>query len=153
MHSHAFTPVPYRAPAIDDRQLVQCDPRGGRAPQTKQSHDAELPCVIPYVHLYRIMAEVTAGQGQQNCLPGQRGLATVWVQTDSEENAIRQARQIVESRRYHSVGELTAYLEHAHGSASGGAGAEDPLAAGYTSIKEKALSSAHGLFEIWFPAK
>ena len=99
------------------------------------------------------MAEVCAGQSQRNCEPGQRGLATVWVQSDTEDDAMRQAREIVESRRYHSVGELTAYLEHTHGSASGGAGDEDPVAAGYTDIKKKALSSADGLFEIWFPPK
>ena len=110
-------------------------------------------CVTFYVHLYRIITEIRAGAEQRNCQVGQAGLATLWVRSDSEEDALRQAREIVESRKYQSVGELNIYLEHAHDSASGGAGEEDPLAAGYTSMKEKALASGDGLFEIWFPAK
>lgn len=111
------------------------------------------PCVTSSVHLYRIMTEVCAGTGQRNCAPGQRGLATVWVQSHSEESALEQARQIMDARQYQSVGELTAYLENTYGSATSGAGQEDALAAGYTSMKEKALASADGLFEIWFPPK
>jgi hypothetical protein len=105
------------------------------------------------VHLYRIITEVCAGRGQRNCAPGQRGLATVWVRSNSEEEALRDARKVVEARQYHSVGELTVYLEHTHGAPSGGAGEEDPLAFGYTTMKEKALASGDGLFEIWFPPK
>ena len=127
--------------------------RTHRAGETKESRLTPLPCVNLRVHLYRIMTEVCAGGEQRNCTPGQRGLATVWVQSDSEENALRQARQIIDSRQYHSVGELTAYLEHTHGTATTGAGQEDALASGYTSMKEKALASADGLFEIWFPPK
>ena len=105
------------------------------------------------VHLYRIITEVCAGPEQRNCERGQRGLATVWVRNESEDGALRDARSIIEARKYHSVGELSVYLEHTHGSPSAGAGAEDPLAAGYTTMKEKALASGDGLFEIWFPAK
>jgi hypothetical protein len=105
------------------------------------------------VHLYRIITEVCAGAGQRNCEAGQRGLATLWVRSESEEGALRDARSIIEGRKYQSVGELSVYLEHTHGSPSSGAGAEDPLAAGYTTMKEKALASGDGLFEIWFPAK
>jgi hypothetical protein len=105
------------------------------------------------VHLYRIITEVYAGAEQRNCERGQRGLATVWVRSDSQDNALRDARQIINARRYEAIGELSVYLEHTHGSPSGGAGEEDPVAAGYTSLKEKALSSGDGLFEIWFPAK
>ena len=105
------------------------------------------------MHLYRIIAEVCAGPGQRNCAPGQRGLATVWVRGASEEEALRDARQIIAGRKYQSTGEPTVYLEHTHGAPSAGAGAEDPLAAGYTSMKEKALASGDGLFEIWFPGK
>ena len=105
------------------------------------------------MHLYRIITEVCAGAGQRNCTAGQRGLATVWVRNASEEGALRDARSIIEARNYQSVGELSLYLEHTHDSPSGGAGAEDPLAAGYTTMKEKALASGDGLFEIWFPAK
>ena len=103
------------------------------------------------VHLYRIMTEVHAGLGQENCVPGQRGLATLWVQSDSEEDALRQALTIIESRDYQSVGELTAYLEDTHGSSTTGAGEEDPLAAGYSSMKENAIGRGDGLFELWFP--
>ena len=105
------------------------------------------------MHLYRIMAEVRAGAAQRNCERGQPGLATVWVRSASDEDALAEARQIIGARDYESIGELTVYLEHTHGSPSGGAGDEDPLAAGYTSMKEKALSSGDGLFELWFPAK
>ena len=105
------------------------------------------------MHLYRIITEVCAGPAQRNCEKGQRGLATVWVRSESEAGAMRDAQRIINARSYGSVGELTVYLEHTHGSPSGGAGEEDPLAAGYTSMKEKALSSGDGLFEIWFPAK
>lgn len=127
--------------------------RDSRERETKDSPSTPLPCVNPPVHLYRIMTEVCAGDAQRNCEPGQRGLATVWVQSGSEENALQQAREIIDSRRYRSVGELTAYLEHTHGSATTGAGHEDALASGYTSMKEKALASGDGLFEIWFPGK
>ena len=99
------------------------------------------------------MAEVTAGAAQRNCQRGQSGLATLWVRSDSAEEALTQARDIVNARAYDSVGELTVYLEHSHGSPSSGAGEEDPLAAGYTSMKQNALASGDGLFEIWFPPK
>lgn len=105
------------------------------------------------MHLYRIITEVRAGADQRNARPGQAGLATLWVRSTSEEDALRQARAIIDSRNYQSIGELTSYLEHSHGAATTGAGQEDALAAGYTSMKEKALASADGLFEIWFPAK
>ena len=105
------------------------------------------------MHLYRIITEVHAGAEQRNCQPGQPGLATVWVRSDTEEDALRQARAIVEARRYQSIGDLNAYLEQTHDMPSRGAGDEDPLASGYTSMKEKALASGDGLFEIWFPAK
>ncbi len=105
------------------------------------------------MHLYRIITEVCAGPEQRNCQPGQTGLATLWVRSESEEDAVRQAREIVTARRYKSFGDLSVYLEHTHGSPSAGAGSEDPLAAGYTSMKEKALASGDGLFEIWFPPK
>ena len=110
-------------------------------------------CVNADVNLYRIMTEVCAGKGQRGCDPGQRGLATVWVQSDSEETALSQAHQIIEAREYQSVGELTVYLEHTHGAPSAGAGSEDSVAAGYSNMKEKALASGDGLFEIWFPGK
>ena len=103
------------------------------------------------MHLYRIMSEVRAGAAQRNCRRGQPGLATVWVRSGSDENALAQARQIIGARQYESIGELTVYLEHSHGSPSGGAGEEDPRAAGYTSMKERALASGDGLFELWFP--
>ncbi len=104
------------------------------------------------MHLYRIITEVRAGAEQRNARPGQAGLATLWVRSTSEEDALRQAREIIDSRKYHSIGELTLYLEHTHGAVATGAGQEDALAAGYTSMKEKALASGDGLFEIWFPA-
>ena len=103
------------------------------------------------MNLYRIITEVRAGASQRSCQPGQAGLATLWVRSESEETALRDARQIIEGRNYQSVGELSVYLEHTHGSPSGGAGEEDPLAAGYSTLKEKALTSGDGLFEIWFP--
>jgi hypothetical protein len=105
------------------------------------------------VHLYRIIAEVCAGPEQRNCAPGQTGLATVWVRSETEAGALQHAQAVMAARNYQSVGELSVYLEHTHGLPSAGAGEEDPLAAGYTSLKEKALGSSDGLFEIWFPPK
>ena len=102
------------------------------------------------------MTEVTAGTGQPAAQPGQRGLATVWVQSDSEDDALRRAREIVESHRYASFGELTIFQEEAtHTPAtpavSDTAGDGDRLASGYTSMRENALARGDGLFEIWFP--
>lgn len=110
------------------------------------------------MNLYRIMTEVCAGSGQRNCEPGQRGLATVWVQNESEDHALRQARQIIEARQYRSIGELTVYLEATHimattSPASRGEGEIDALATGYANMKERALARGDGLFEIWFPAQ
>ena len=106
------------------------------------------------MHLYRIITNVQAGAEQRTCRPGQPGLATVWVQSDSQEKALQQAREIVESRRYQSVGELTAFQEGSVATGGGAAGEsgneEDPIAAGYLKMREKALSSRDGLFEIWF---
>ena len=111
------------------------------------------------MHLYRIITEVCAGPDPQpGYEPGQAGLATVWVQSDSEDNAFRHARQVFKSRRYQSVGELTIFQEEstptcATAAANSDADSGDSLAAGYTSMKEKALARGDGLFEIWFPGK
>ena len=112
----------------------------------------ETPAKLTRVHLYRIITEVRAGADQRNARPGQVGLATLWVRSTSEEDALRQAQTIIDSRKYQSIGELTLYLEHTHGGVTTGAGQEDAVAAGYSSMKEKALASGDGLFEIWFPA-
>ena len=104
------------------------------------------------MHLYRIITDVRAGTEQQStCEPGQAGLATVWVRSDSEENALRHAREVIDSRHYQSVGELTIFQEGSSGLL--GDGEEDPQAVGYTSIRDKALARGDGLFEIWLPAK
>ena len=102
------------------------------------------------MHLYRIITEVRAGAEQQPVSePGQAGLATVWVRSESEEEALRHARQVIDSRRYQSTGELTIFQEQSSGLL--GAGEEDPQNAGYTSMRDKALAHGDGLFEIWFP--
>jgi hypothetical protein len=104
------------------------------------------------VHLYRIITEVRAGHEQQSAsAPGQAGLVTIWARRASEEEALAHARQVIESRHYQSVGELTIYEEESSGFLGGGE--EDPQAAGYTSLRDKALATADGLFEIWFPEK
>lgn len=112
------------------------------------------------MHLYRILTEVRAGlEPQRGRQPGQPGLATVWVQSDSAENALQRAQLVIDSRRYQWVGELTLFLEEStHTPPAADAGAEsadkgDALAAGYSTMKEKALARGDGLFEIWFPAK
>lgn len=92
------------------------------------------------------MTNVRAGAEQRGCTPGQTGLATVWVRSDSEEHALEQARQIIGTRRYEAFGELTAFCEDL-----GDGGTQDPVAAGYTSMKQRALSQGDGLFELWFP--
>ena len=104
------------------------------------------------MHLYRIIAEVRAGAEQQPAgKPGQAGLATVWVRSMSEEDALRHAREVIGSRRYQSVGELTIFQEESSGLL--GAGEEEPQNAGYTTIRDKALARGDGLFEIWLPAE
>lgn len=103
------------------------------------------------MHLYRIITEVRAGTEQHAAgQPGQAGLATVWVRSESEEDALCHAREVIESRRYQSTGELTIFQEESSGLL--GAGEEDPQNAGYTSMRDKALARGDGLFEIWFPA-
>jgi len=104
------------------------------------------------VHLYRIITEVRAGADQQNAsAPGQPGLATVWVRSLSQEDALRHAQEVIDSRKYQAVGELTIFQEESSGLL--GAGEEEPQNAGYTSMRDKALARGDGLFEIWFPAK
>lgn len=109
------------------------------------------------MHLYRIITNVRAGAEQPSCQPGQAGLATVWVQSESEEDALRQAREIVDSRRYEAVGELTVFQEESASAPADPAGAAgdheaqaDPLAWGYLKMRQQALTNRDGLFEIWF---
>ena len=108
------------------------------------------------MHLYRIITNVRAGAEQPTCQPGQAGLATVWVQSDSAEDALRQAREIVDSRRYQAVGELTVFEEEASPGSRDPAGAEsddvsqaDSMASGYLKMRNQALTNRDGLFEIW----
>ena len=118
------------------------------------SSDAEAGNRI--VHLYRIITNIRAGAEQRSsCKPGQTGIATVWVQSDSAEDALRQAQRIVEARHYESIGELTAFQEesiHTITKAVGhaGAGEGDHLASGYLKMRDNALARGDGLFEIWF---
>ena len=109
------------------------------------------------MHLYRIITNVRAGAEQPTCQPGQAGLTTVWVQSESQEDALRQAREIVDSRRYQAVGELTVFQEElaSGGNDPGQAGVDDggeadPLASGYLKMRQQALTNRDGLFEIWF---
>ena len=101
------------------------------------------------MHLYRIITNVRAGAEHPTCSPGRPGLATVWLQSDSEEDALRQAREVIGRRRYEAVDELTIFQEESQ-AASSADGVEDTLASGYLKMREKALTSADGLFEIWF---
>ena len=101
------------------------------------------------------MTEVRAGAEQRTCKPGQAGLATVWVRSHSEDDALRQARIVVQARHYQSFGELTIYRE-ASGQASPtnvglGAAEGDGLSTGYHSMRRRAIERSDGLFEIWFP--
>ena len=101
------------------------------------------------MHLYRIITNVRAGAEHPTCLPGRAGLATVWVQSESEEDALRQGKEIIEKRRYETVEELTIFREESRTEPGAGVD-EDPLASGYLKMREKALTNADGLFEIWF---
>lgn len=92
------------------------------------------------------MTNVRAGAEQRGCQRGQAGLATVWVRSASEEGALQHARQVIEKRQYQAFGDLTVFCEDPADGAN-----EDPLALGYSSMKEKALASGDGLFELWFP--
>lgn len=101
------------------------------------------------------MANVRAGAAQPKCEPGQLGIATLWVQSDSKEEALRRAHSIVAARNYQSYGELSIFREETTHAPTLDAdlNVEPALgpAAGYVSMKEKAIESADGLFEIWFP--
>ena len=101
------------------------------------------------MHLYRVMANVRAGDGQPKCARGQLGLVTVWVQSASEDDALERARRVIAERHYQSVEELTTYREQS----AQLPGATGPVgdAAGYLTIRQEAMEHGDGLFELWYP--
>jgi hypothetical protein len=106
------------------------------------------------------MTDVCAGSHQRRVTKGDRGIVTLWLRAESEDIALAQAKFILTSRRYSSIGELHAYAETL---------AYDPLAcstdeeraadrrddwvlAGYDALKTHALAQADGLHEVWLGA-
>lgn len=103
------------------------------------------------MRLYRIMANVRAGDAQPNAHPGQLGLVTVWVRSDSEEEALSCARTVMAARRYQSVAELTVYLEQTSTLPAADDSGQAGLRAGYLSMRQEAIGRGDGLFELWYP--
>jgi hypothetical protein len=112
------------------------------------------------MNLYRIMTDVRAGPQQRSVAAGHLGIVTLWVRAESESAALARAKFILTRKRYASIGRLSSYAE---------ALAHDPLAcvteteriaergrdsilAGYDAMKERALSHADGLHEVWLGA-
>jgi hypothetical protein len=106
------------------------------------------------------MTDVRAGSHQRSIASGDYGIVTLWVRAKSNEIALAEARFILTSRRYASIGELHAYAETL---------ADNPLAcstdeelaaerrddwllAGYEALKTHALAQADGLHEVWLGA-
>ena len=106
------------------------------------------------------MTDVRAGSHQRNVAAGDLGIVTLWVRAEGEFAALAQAKFILTSKRYASIGRLSSYAE---------ALANDPLAcateaervadrredsvlAGYDALKEQALAQADGLHEVWLGA-
>lgn len=104
------------------------------------------------MQLYRMMANVQAGAGQPNAKPGQLGLVTVWVRSDSEEQALSRARDIIQARNYQSAGELTIYLEETTTLPAAADPPERGTRGGYLNMRHEATERGDGLFELWYPA-
>lgn len=103
------------------------------------------------------MADVRAGVGQPRIASGGAGIATLWIQAESEPVALERGAVVLAARGYSEVGPLRSYLEEL---------ANDPLAsvspaerdadrrecdvvAGYDAIKQQALTHGDGLYEVW----
>lgn len=97
------------------------------------------------------MVDVGAKLPEQPCY--RRGITTLWVKADSEAAAIESGRAILERRRYARTGKLTSFREeNTHVEPDAPVDLRDGIAARYTALKEAALKTSDGLFELWFPA-
>jgi hypothetical protein len=103
------------------------------------------------MHLYRIMANVRAGVDQANAQRGRLGLVTVWVRSDSQQDALDRARQIISRRGYESANEPTIYLEQASTLPAAGDTSQLGMRAGYLNMRQQAIDHGDGLFELWYP--
>jgi hypothetical protein len=109
------------------------------------------------LNLYRIMTAVRAGSHERTVAVGQVGVVTLWVRARSEAVALAQATFILTNRRYASIGMLTCYAEVLHNDPFGCLTEDDRAAErrgdwildGYDAMKERALSQADGLHEVW----
>jgi hypothetical protein len=114
----------------------------------------------PLSNLYRIMTDVRAGSNQRSVAAGQLGIVTLWVRARSEPVALAQATFILTNRRYGSIGSLTCYAEVLDNDPlacstedeRAAERREDSILAGYDALKERALSQADGLHEVWLGA-
>ena len=109
------------------------------------------------MNLYRIMADVRAGSDQPRVAPGDLGIATLWVRAESESIALARGRLVLANRRYASLGTLRSYVEEldndplacATDDERAADRNEDWVVAGYDALKERALTQADGLHEVW----
>ena len=103
------------------------------------------------MQLYRIMANVRAGTEQPNAQPGQLGLVTVWVRSETENAALERARHIIDARQYESVAELTTYLEQTTSLPAADELGQADTRGGYLDMRQQAINRGDGLFELWYP--
>lgn len=105
------------------------------------------------MHLYRIMTDVRSPASQlKERGVAARGIATVWVEADSPETAIKRGREVIENRHYSGTGEITLFREeNTHVASDSFVDAREGLAEAYVATKTDALRHRNGLFEIWFP--
>ena len=109
------------------------------------------------MNLYRIMSDVRAGSGQFGAARGDFGVVTLWIRAESDFVAIARANAVMANRAYASIGTLRLYVEELADDPFGSKTVEeraadrceDPVVAGYDTIKERALAHADGLHEIW----
>lgn len=112
------------------------------------------------MQLYRLMTDVRAGATHPGCVPGQAGIATIWVRAEGEDAASARGKEILARRKYQSHGELKLYLEETPDDAEYSISEartetgrkEGEILSGYSEIKHVALEHGDGLFEAWFPS-
>jgi hypothetical protein len=106
------------------------------------------------------MTNVRAGSRQSNLAVGDCGIVTLWLRAPSESDALALAQLILTTRRYASIGELQAFAEVldydplacSTEQERAAERNEDWILAGYDAIKERAITQADGLHEVWLGA-
>jgi hypothetical protein len=112
------------------------------------------------LNLYRIMTDVRAGSPQRSVALGDFGIVTLWLRAPSESDALALAKLILTTRRYAAIGKLQAFAEVLDNDPfacsteeeRAAERREDWVLAGYEAIKDRALTHADGLHEVWLGA-